>query len=236
MSTKQNKTKQNKTKQNKTKQNKTKPVIGIKEQLDIFFYEHEMVFENAKRYAQYRTATIYFTVVGLGALLAITVQTENIFIYKVLCIYVMPIFIYIVSLYYVNLLYMTAKTEEYSCNIESEINNYAKRNEVKIFLGWNIYIAQEKAGVNLVVYACKLLLLAMYPPISILFGAKYYLFVGISASAISYPEWSIFLRYILPIILWVMYFSFGCYMVQKILEIKKNNKLTSKKKVIDDKY
>ena len=176
---------------------------------------------HTKRYGQYTTSTLHLAIIGSGALLTVALQVESIIMYRALFIYVIPIFTYLIGLTYINFLYLIAKVEAYSCAIENKINIYAKANNIKGLTGWNTYIAREKLGADLFIYAYLLIFFGAYPWISIHFGHTYLIFGGEIDSLSSLSEWPKWVRYIIPFTLYTVYILIGIIISIRIIIVKK---------------
>ena len=156
-------------------------------------------------------------------------QEKDLAAYYLICLYVIPIFVYLMGLMYVHTLHMIGKTESYMLNLEACLISFTKKNSVNPFIGWNTFLSQEKNTFYYFVYGFLFLLFWLFPLVSIiLLGNMRVIYTG----EMNFEEiaWSWIFTCFIPLTLYLLYFCIGLFLSILNIKIRQNPSKFKRKK------
>jgi len=151
---------------------------SVKERFDILFAEYTVGVEHTKRYSSYSNMILNYSFIGVSALLAWTVKEENILTYKIVCIYLTPIVVYITGLMYLYTMYMIGKVETFLVRLESSMNTLLVNHQFDPIHGWNHFMRKDGNTFNFLAYGPLFVIYSIYPLISCALGIWDFVYMG----------------------------------------------------------
>jgi len=203
--------------------------VSVKDQFDMVFSEYQVGLEHTKRYADYANLILTISYIIIGAMLFWLSQEKDLAAYYLICLYVIPIFVYLMGLMYVHTLHMIGKTESYMLNLEACLISFTKKNSVNPFIGWNTFLSQEKNTFYYFVYGFLFLLFWLFPLVSIiLLGNMRVIYTG----EMNFEEiaWSWIFTCFIPLTLYLLYFCIGLFLSILNIKIRQNPSKFKRKK------
>ena len=206
-----------------------KETVSVKEQFDMLFSEYKVGLEHTKRYADYANLTLNFTYLVLGAMIYWITYGKSLHTYKFLCIYLMPIYIYIVGLIYIYTQFVIGKVEYFLMCLESEMKQLAVKNDVTPIRGWNMEMKKDGNSSNFLVYGFIFGIFIFIPPIAIFIGHTNSFFAGDLSDNANFVNWSFTINYYFPWLLYTIYIYLGVMFIRKNMKIRKKKQMNNKR-------